>query len=143
MPNEVSINLSKIFDVIPSLSSKINKALAKHMFAENITLPQFISMEILYRNGSVSLKTIASEYMVTGANITCIIDNLEKEEMVQRTYSKEDRRVILAGLTKKGKEKIESILPEYEKILVTFFSGLSVEEQKALIKILNKLLGLT
>jgi MarR family transcriptional regulator, 2-MHQ and catechol-resistance regulon repressor len=59
--------------------------------------------------------------MVTGANITCIVDNLEKEEMVQRTYSKEDQRVILAGLTKKGKEKIESILPEYEKMLVTFF----------------------
>ena len=61
--------------------------------------------------------------------------------MVQRTYSKEDRRVILAGLTKIGKEKIESILPEYEKMLVTFFSSLSIEEQKALIKILNKLLG--
>jgi len=49
------------------------------MFSEDLTLLQFISLEILYRKGQVPLKTIATENMVTEANITCVVDNLEKD----------------------------------------------------------------
>jgi MarR family 2-MHQ and catechol resistance regulon transcriptional repressor len=46
--------------------------------------------------------------LVTGANITCVVDNLEKEDLVRRVPSKKDRRIINAELTDKGKEKIEN-----------------------------------
>jgi MarR family 2-MHQ and catechol resistance regulon transcriptional repressor len=134
-------NLLELSEIISTSFNKVLNVLSKQMFTEKLTYPQFIALEILYRHGPVLLKKIAIESMVTGANITCVIDNLEKEEYVNRIFSKEDRRVILAELTQKGKEKIESILPQYEKQLVTILSVLSENEQKTLIKLLSKLLN--
>jgi MarR family 2-MHQ and catechol resistance regulon transcriptional repressor len=77
--------------------------------------------------------------MVTGANITCVVDNLEKEEFVKRVPSKEDRRVILAELTPKGKEKLEQIWPDYVKNMSSVTSVLNEQEQKELLKLLEKI----
>jgi len=109
------------------------------MYGQNLTAPQFGVMEVLNRLGSVPLKKISEELMVTGANITCVVDNLEKEEFVKRVPSKEDRRVILAELTPKGKEKLDQIMPEYVQNMASVISVLNEHEQKDLVKLLEKI----
>lgn len=79
--------------------------------------------------------------MVTGANITCVVDNLEKENLVKRIHSKEDRRVILAELTSQGKAKLEQIMPQYVDNMSTVINPLSEGEQKQLLSLLDKLIG--
>ena len=37
------------------------------------------------KKGSIPLKKISDELMVTGANITCVMDNLEKEDLVKKS----------------------------------------------------------
>ncbi len=123
--------LSKAYD-------KYKKIQAKQMFAENLTAPQFGVLEILHKTGPVPLKRLSEEMMVTGANITCVMDNLEKEGFVKRIYSKEDRRVILADLTASGKTKIGSIMPKYADNIASLTSVLSDHEQKDLAKLLSK-----
>lgn len=123
--------LSKAYD-------KYKKIQAKQMFAEHLTAPQFGVLEILLKTGPVPLKKLSEEMMVTGANITCVMDNLEKEGFVKRIFSKEDRRVILADLTASGKTKIGSIMPKYTDNIAALTSVLSDHEQKELAKLLNK-----
>lgn len=123
--------LSKAYD-------KVRKVQSKQMFAEDLTTPQFGVLEILYKRGPVPLKKISEEMMVTGANITCVVDNLEKEGFVKRIPSKEDRRVIHADLTPQGKAKVESILPAYAESMAGILSALSEHEQKELTKLLGK-----
>lgn len=123
--------LSKAYD-------KYKKIQAKQMFTENLTAPQFGVLEILLKTGPVPLKKLSEEMMVTGANITCVMDNLEKEGFVKRIYSKEDRRVILADLTASGKTKIGSIMPKYADNIAALTSVLNDHEQKELSKLLNK-----
>ena len=91
------------------------------------------------RHGSIPLKKISDELMVTGANITCVMDNLEKEDLVKRIHSKTDRRVINAELTPKGKQKLEKIYPEHIKSLNEFSKKLSDTEIKQLSVLLEKL----
>jgi MarR family transcriptional regulator, 2-MHQ and catechol-resistance regulon repressor len=126
--------LSKVYD-------KSRKIQAKQMFEEKLTAPQFGVLEIINKSGPISLKKISEEMMVTGANITCVMDNLEKEGFVKRIYSKEDRRVIFADLTPLGKSKIVSIMPKYLENMASVTSVLGEHEQKELIKLLNKLLA--
>jgi MarR family 2-MHQ and catechol resistance regulon transcriptional repressor len=109
------------------------------MFGEKLTSPQFGVLEILLKTGPVPLKRISEEMMVTGANITCVVDNLEKEGFVRRIHSKEDRRVILAELTAIGKTKIDAVMPQYIENMATITSILSEHEQKELTKLLGKL----
>lgn len=124
--------LSKSYD-------KVRKVQSRQMFEQKLTTPQFGVLEILHKLGPVPLKKISEEMMVTGANITCVVDNLEKEGFVKRVHSKEDRRVIHAELTNHGKAKIESILPSYAENMASIIGALNDHEQKELAKLLNKL----
>lgn len=138
MLNEKKILALELCEKISRANDKFRKVQAKQMFEQKLTSPQFGVLEILYRSGSLSLKKISDEMMVTGANITCVVDNLEKEGFVKRTHSKEDRRVILADLTDSGRHKIESILPEYYKNISAMVSSLSENEQMTVINLLDK-----
>ena len=124
--------LSKAYD-------KVRKEQMKQMSQQKLTAPQFNVLEVLSRRGPIPLKRISEELMVTGANITCVVDNLEKEDLVKRVHSKEDRRVINAELTDKGREKIDGIMPDYAKHMAEITSVLSDDEQKALSDLLEKL----
>ena len=129
----------EIWEKLSKAHDTVCKVQSKQMFGEKLTSPQFGVLEILLKTGPIPLKRISQEMMVTGANITCVVDNLEKEGFVSRTYSKEDRRVILAELTATGKTKINSVMPQYIENMATLTSILSDNEQKELIKLLGKL----
>ncbi len=117
----------------------IKKAQTKNISDNNLTIPQFNVLQILAFKGSIPLKNIGNLLYVTGANITCIIDNLEKEKLVNRVHSKTDRRVVLAEITSKGEELINKIYPVYVKNIEESISGLSAFEQNKLIKMLEKI----
>ncbi len=85
------------------------------------------------------MKKISDELLVTGANITCVMDNLEKEDLVRRVHSKTDRRVINAELTPKGKQKLDKIYPEHVKSLNEVSKKLTEVELKQLTALLDKL----
>ena len=138
MKNDIKNPALELCEKISRASDKFRKVQAKQMFEQKLTSPQFGVLEILYKSGPQSLKKISNEMMVTGANITCVVDNLEKEGFVKRIHSTTDRRVILADLTESGKNKIESILPEYHKNISALVSSLSESEQKEFINLLDK-----
>jgi MarR family 2-MHQ and catechol resistance regulon transcriptional repressor len=129
----------EIWEKLSKAHDKVRKVQSKQMFGEKLTSPQFGVLEILLKTGPVPLKRISEEMMVTGANITCVVDNLEKEGFVRRIHSKEDRRVILAELTATGKTKIDSVMPQYIENMSTLTSILTDHEQKELTKLLGKL----
>lgn len=138
--NDKKLTSLELWEKLSKVNDKIRKVQARQMFEEKLTTPQFGVLEILYKRGPLPLKKISDEMMVTGANITCVVDNLEKENLVKRIPSKEDRRVIHAELTPQGKNKIDSIYPAYTKNIAEMFSSLSESEQKELLKLLSKIL---
>jgi MarR family 2-MHQ and catechol resistance regulon transcriptional repressor len=139
MANEKNKIALEIWEKLSKAHDKVRKVQSKQMFGEKLTSPQFGVLEILLKTGPVPLKRISEEMMVTGANITCVVDNLEKEGFVRRIHSKEDRRVILAELTATGKTKIDSVMPQYIENMSTLTSILTEHEQKELTKLLGKL----
>ena len=139
MANEKNKIALEIWEKLSKAHDKVRKVQSKQMFGEKLTSPQFGVLEILLKTGPVPLKRISEEMMVTGANITCVVDNLEKEGFVRRIHSKEDRRVILAELTPTGKTKIDAVMPQYIENMATLTSILTEHEQKELTKLLGKL----
>ena len=128
----------ELCEKISMANDKFRKVQAKQMFEQKLTSPQFGVLDILYKSGPRSLKKISDEMMVTGANITCVVDNLEKEGFVIRIHSKEDRRVILADLTESGRNKLESVLLDYHKNISALVSSLTEREQEEFIILLDK-----
>lgn len=119
----------------------IGKQHTRKMAQHKLTTPQFNVLEVLFNSKVISLKKISKELNVTGANITCVIDNLEKRELVVRIPSKEDRRMINAELTNKGRKIFQSIFPEYLDLLDETTTKLADNEKKEFIRLLDKLVA--
>ncbi|MBI1931857.1 MAG: MarR family transcriptional regulator [Ignavibacteriales bacterium] len=129
----------ELYNLVGKAHDKLKKVQSKHLGAEKLTAPQFGVLDVLMKNGSIPLKKISDELLVTGANITCVMDNLEKEDLVRRVHSKTDRRVINAELTPKGKQKLDKIYPEHVKSLNEVSKKLTEVELKQLTALLDKL----
>lgn len=128
-----------LYNLVAKAHDTIKKMHSKHLLNDKLTAPQFGVLDVLNQKGPMSLKQISDELMVTGANITCVMDNLEKDSLVKRVPSKTDRRVINAELTTKGKNKIDKVYPEHVKHLSEISKKLNDSELKQLTNLLEKL----
>lgn len=129
----------ELYNLVAKAHDRLKKVHARHLGTEKLTTPQFGVLDVLMKKGSIPLKKISDELMVTGANITCVMDNLEKEDLVRRVHSKSDRRVINAELTTKGKTKLDKIYPQHLKSLNDFSKKMTDAEMKQLSVLLDKL----
>ncbi len=105
----------------------------------DITPSQFAVLEAIYHLGSMTQGEIGAKVLKSGSNMTTVIDNLERDGLVQRERDANDRRVIHVHLTKAGTSKLEAVLPGHIAALVEEFSILSVSEMEALGNICRKL----
>jgi len=127
----------KLIRSAESLSSKINLELSEFALTES----QFGVLDALLHLGSMKHKEIGEKILKSGGNITMVINNLERRELVQRKRGKKDKRQFIIHLTPKGKNKIQESLPHISKSIKKHFEILSKEEKKELQR-LCKIVGL-
>ncbi|MDQ2691508.1 MAG: MarR family transcriptional regulator [Chloroflexota bacterium] len=113
--------------------------LAERNTIGDLTFSQFAVLEALYHLGPLTQGEISAKILKSGSNITTVIDNLERDGLVRRERSAEDRRVIHVHLTDAGSRKMEEVFPGHVAALVEEFSVLSVSEQETLGELCKKL----
>lgn len=106
-----------------------------------LTVSQFAVLEILYHKGDLRVCEIIEKALSTGGNMTVVIDNLVKEDLVRRCIDPKDRRVNLISITEKGRKIVSDIFPKHLENINEIFSVLTVEEKKNLTSLLKKLSG--
>lgn len=104
-----------------------------------LTGSQFGTLEALYHLGPLQHNEIAEKNLRRKANITHVVDNLERDGLVRREPSEEDRRVVKVHLTEKGEKLISELFPDFVDYLTETLSVLSMEERKQLSGLLKKL----
>ena len=119
----------------------IKKHAADFFTSYELTDVQFHLMMLLAHHGGddgLSQARLSEMMMVNRANVTGLIDRLEKIGMVQRTAA-EDRRYNIIQLTKKGRKLLNTADPAYGKEVQKAMSILSEGDLKRLIKTCEKL----
>jgi MarR family 2-MHQ and catechol resistance regulon transcriptional repressor len=111
--------------------STVARAVAVRVSDYGLTTPQFGVLEALYHLGPLSLGELAEKLLVTGGNITYVMDRLEKEGLVTRDRSGPDRRVVIARLTPEGAGLIREVFPGHARFIHELTEGLSTEEKIA------------
>jgi MarR family 2-MHQ and catechol resistance regulon transcriptional repressor len=104
-----------------------------------LTQPQFGVLEVLGHLGPMSLGDLAKKMLISCGNTTVIVDNLEKEGLIERTAVPGDRRVKVAQLTPKGKKLFLEIFPRHAVAMAELAAVLSENEQIRLAALLKKL----
>ncbi|MEK6755100.1 MAG: MarR family transcriptional regulator [Bacteroidota bacterium] len=120
-------------------SATFSRLSAKDIERYGLTQPQFAVFEALGHLGSMTTGEIGKKILVTGGCVTVIVDNLEKEGLVERTRSNEDRRVIQVQLTAKGEQLFRDVFQQHAERITELASVLTEEEQIQLSGLLKKL----
>jgi DNA-binding MarR family transcriptional regulator len=104
------------------------------------TLPRFDLMAQLERHPEgLKMNALSRRLMVTGGNVTAIVDQLEKEGLVERLDSVGDRRAWLVRLTAAGRKSFSEMARAHEEWIVEMLAGLTRKEHEELLKLLAKL----
>src|SRR5437879_2234376 len=104
------------------------------------TLPRFDLMAQLERHREgLKMNELSRLLMVTGGNITAIVDQLEKEGLVERLDEPADRRAFRIRLTRAGERGFAEMARAHEEWVVELLARLSRREHAELLKLLAKL----
>lgn len=104
-----------------------------------LTQPQFGVLEALGHLGSLPLGELSRKELSSCGNTTVVVDNLEKEGLVERRHCTEDRRVVYVQLTPKGETLFKEIFVKHVRFVTDLVSVLTREEQEQLARLLKKL----
>src|SRR5712664_1432861 len=103
------------------------------------TLPRFDLMAQLERHAEgLKMNELSRLLMVTGGNVTTIVDQLEKEGLVERLDEPADRRAFRIRLTRAGERSFGEMARAHEEWVVELLAGLSRREHEELLKLLAK-----
>ena len=112
-------------------SESVSARIHRHLADANLTVSQFGVLEALYHLGPLSQSEIAKKVLKSTGNITLVIDNLEKRDLVKRERQ-EDRRYYAVRLTTGGRKLIGDIFPRHAAKIMEEMGVLSSAEQVAL-----------
>ncbi|HLU22325.1 MarR family winged helix-turn-helix transcriptional regulator [Lederbergia graminis] len=129
----------KLFIVLSRAYRSVNEEVNKHIQKSGLNPTEFAVLELLYHKGKQPLQQIGGKILLASGSITYVVDKLEKKELVKRNASSEDRRVIYAEVTEKGKNFIEQFFPEHSKRIYELMSALEPDEIETAITLLKKL----
>ena len=119
------------------IENNVRKALAAQF---KTTLPRFDLMAQLERApGGLQMGELSRRMLVTGGNITGIVDQLERAGLIVRTEDPGDRRVYLVKLTKEGRRQFAHMAIEHESWIVQLFADIPKREQRTLNESLSRL----
>jgi len=104
------------------------------------TLPRFDLMSQLERHpAGLRMSELSRLLMVTGGNVTGIVDQLVKEGLVERVDDAADRRAWRVRLTRAGDKAFAEMAREHESWVVELLAGLTRKESDALMQLLARL----
>jgi len=106
--------------------------------ARNISLAELNTIKTIATNKFCTMSTIAKEVYLTQGSVTQIIDKLIKKKLVKRSRSRNDRRVVYAELTQKGKKIYNTYIEGVKSTAKTLFNKISIEEQEAVLDMMQK-----
>ncbi|MBK7922584.1 MAG: MarR family transcriptional regulator [Gemmatimonadetes bacterium] len=118
----------------------INAILAAPLVKEhNLTESQFGVLEALWHVGPMAQARLCEKLLVSGSNLTTVIDNLEKRGLVVRGPNPDDRRAYLVRLAPKGEALIAKAFPPHAARVTRLLGVLTQSEQRQLGTLCRKL----
>jgi DNA-binding MarR family transcriptional regulator len=103
------------------------------------TLPRFDLLAQLERHPEgLKMNELSRLLMVTGGNVTAIVDQLEKEGLVERLDEPDDRRAFRIRLTRSGERSFVEMARAHEGWVVELLAGMNRRDQDQLLRLLAK-----
>jgi MarR family transcriptional regulator, 2-MHQ and catechol-resistance regulon repressor len=126
----------KLRRAVNSLAARLNPPLARD---HGLTESQFGVLEALLHLGPMPQARLCEKLLVSGSNLTTVIDNLERSGLVRRDPNPQDRRAYLVRLSNKGRALVARAFPGHAARVRELLGALTQAEQRELSRLCRKL----
>ena len=96
------------------------KLYAPILKALELTYPQYLVLMVLWENDQQTVNAIGNCLLLESNTLTPLLKRLEQKQLLQRTRSSKDERVVTVGLTQKGIDLKQKALSIPQQITALF-----------------------
>ena len=114
------------------------KRLNARLRKERITFSQYNVLLALSREGPMQMNKLGENMLVAPANVTGLVDRMEKKGYVRRKKGEKDRRLYVIEATEKGTRVFTSISSKFRLYVGNLGSTLTREERNSTLAALRK-----
>lgn len=140
IPETYKAQVDRIVETIIYLYTESRRLTKEQAARHGLTGPQLSVAKILEDLGDLSLSELSEKINAQNSTVTGIVDRMEREGLVERKRSSDDRRVVHIRLTRKGHELARALNFEpFEIFRSAFERALSREELGQLLTLLDKI----
>ena len=125
----------KLTRAVSSVEARLGLELAR----AGLTSTQLGVLEALLHLGPLGQRVLGGKLLMSGGNITTVVDNLEARGLVRRERRDDDRRHVTVHLSPEGRRLIAKVFPNHVRAIVDAFSVLTPSEQETLGRLAKKL----
>lgn len=129
---EVLISIRQIIRAIDLHSKRLSKE-------SGLTGPQLILMRSIRELGEVTIRELSNHTNMSQATATTILDRLERQELVTRVRSVQDKRKVHAHLTEKGLAVLDQAPTPLQQNFINKFQRLEEWEQSLLLSSVQRI----
>jgi MarR family transcriptional regulator, organic hydroperoxide resistance regulator len=128
---------------VARLFSEVSKTL-KHCMRKTfedigITMPQGILIGTLIKCGEMKITELSNKINLSNSTISGIVDRLEKQQLVERTRSEEDKRIVYVKVTPKLEKLFKGVHKKADESFEDLLSAGTPEEIEKIIEGLDAL----
>ena len=139
-PEKESTSEAALYNVARTFTL-LNRLFQRHHAQFDLT-PAKLNVLMLVKHGGdeegLPQREIAKRLIISGSDVTGLIDRLEKDGLLTRRGAPADRRVKLIKITPKGSALLDKLWPAHIRQVEQTMSPLSKREQEQLIMLLTK-----
>ncbi|MBU1090476.1 MAG: MarR family transcriptional regulator, partial [Candidatus Omnitrophica bacterium] len=93
---------NELNEILPTIIKGFSNRQVNELYKGKITLPQFLILQLLHKEGELKMSRLAHFVNVTTAAMTGLVERMVRDKYVVRVNDPKDRRVIRVKLTVKG-----------------------------------------
>lgn len=118
---------------------RVNHEFEDALAPAGVSIPQFnILMEAAASDPDLALSEIARRLVKSAPNITSLVDRLERDGLIRRNRSLDDRRVVTATVTERGWDALRMAAPVVFAAERRMIAGLGAEERATIGDLLDR-----
>ncbi|MEO0140487.1 MAG: MarR family transcriptional regulator [candidate division WOR-3 bacterium] len=104
----------------------------------HLSPPQFDIMTTIYFEGELSQNEMPKKLHLAKSTISALLDRLEKQGMITKKKTPDDKRISTVRLTFKGTNVIEQVIERRRELLRELYSHLSERQREEFNEIISR-----
>jgi DNA-binding MarR family transcriptional regulator len=118
----------EVVQLMKKVMSKIKHRMGNHFKEMKLTGPQGMLMGTLAHHGEMKVSELSEILGLSNSTVSGILDRLENQGLIERTRSKEDRRVVNIKITDEFRKQSQKHFEEMNKMVEQMMDKATPEE---------------